>query len=278
MSAASVATLASCLFMVTVSFCLAANLDYLLLQMEGMMSITVFLEDDMPPEEIDSLIAQVNEIPYITNLEFIPSDIALNQFRDSMEDSAHIFDGFERNSPLPDSLVLDLDSMSNWDIVANLLVELGDDNIEVIQRGRRTAIAVVTINNVLRVIGTIIIIGLGIISVVIIFNTIRIAVNNRKTEIGIMKYVGATDAFIRGPFIVEGMIIGVLGALIPLGIVYVAYNPAMVFLHESLPVMMDFSFRTDAYMFSLLTPLLLIVGLLIGIIGSSFSIRRYLNV
>jgi cell division transport system permease protein len=92
-----------------------------------------------------------------------------------------------------------------------------------------------------------------------------------------MKYVGATDTFIRGPFIIEGMIIGMLGAALPLGIVYALYIPAMDILQETLPVM-EFYFRSQTDIIQLLTPLLLIIGTLIGIIGSSISIRRYLNV
>jgi cell division transport system permease protein len=220
---------------------------------------------------------QVYDIPHITEIAFVSSEEALEQFREGLDDSAHILDGLENDNPLPASLVLDLDNISNWDTVEGHLNELEDSGIEVARNGRSAATALTTINNVLRVISSMIIVGLGIISLVIIFNTIRIAVNNRKIEISIMKYVGATDAFIRGPFIIEGMIIGILGAAVPLGIVYALYIPALDILQETLPVM-EFYFRSQADILQLLTPLLLIIGTLIGIIGSSVSIRRYLNV
>ena len=277
MSTASVITLSSCLFMVSVSFCLATNLDYLLVQIESMMSIIVLLEDNMPKEDIDNLIAQVKNIPHITNLEFVSSAEAMERFKDDLGEASHILDGYEKERILPDSLVLDIDSISNWDNVENSLNRLRENGIETIQHGRQAANALTTINNIIRIISALVIIGLGVISIVIIFNTIRIAVNTRKVEISIMKYVGATDTFIRGPFILEGMIIGVLGAIIPLAFMYALYDPVKNFLLESLPVM-DFSFRSHSYVFSLLAPLLFIVGILIGIIGSTISIRRYLNV
>ena len=277
MSIASIITLASCLFMVSVSFCLAANLDYLLIQMESMMSITVYLKDSMSVEEIDDLISRVNSISYVTNLEFVSSEDALERFKADLGDSDHILDGLDKDNPLPASLVLDIDNINHWDYVEKSLNGLKESGIETIQHGRQAANALMTINNMLRVISSLVIAGLGVISIVIIFNTIRIAVSNRKTEINIMKYVGATDAFIRGPFIVEGMIIGIVGALLPLAVVYPLYDPIKGFLLESLPVM-DFLFRPQVYIFSLLTPLLFIVGVMIGVIGSAISIRRHLNV
>ncbi|MDR1558336.1 MAG: permease-like cell division protein FtsX [Clostridiales bacterium] len=277
MSAASIITLSSCLFMVSISFCLAVNLDYLLIQMESMMSITVYLEDGMSTEEVNDLIGRVNQIPFVTQLEFISSGEALERFKVDLEDSAHILDGLDKDNPLPNSLVLDIDSLSHWDYVENNLNELKEYGVETIQHGRQAANALMTVNNLLRVVGALVIAGLGVISVVIIFNTIRIAVNTRKTEINIMKYVGATDAFIRGPFIVEGMIIGIFGAVIPLAGAYALYNPVKDFLINSLPVI-DFLFHNQSYVFSLLTPLLFAVGVLIGIVGSTISIRRYLNV
>jgi len=277
MSAASIITLASCLFIVSVSFCLAVNLDYILIQMESMMSITVYLQDGMSDEDISNLIDEVNNIPYVTHLKYVSKEQALEGFKASLNDSSHILDGLEEDNPLPASLELDIDSLSHWDSVENSLNRLKDSGIETVQQGKQTANALTTINNVLRVISVLIIAGLGIISIVIIFNTIRIAVNNRKTEINIMKYVGATDAFIRGPFIVEGIIIGIVGALLPLIIVYPLYNPVLDALRQSLPVM-SFLFRTQLYIFSLLTPLLLIAGVLIGVMGSAISIRRHLNV
>ena len=276
-AAASVITLASCLFMVAVSFCLAVNLDYILLQIESMMSITVYLEESMPAEAIDNLIKRVSGIPHITQIEFISSEEALERFKISLEDSSHILDGYETAEVLPPSLVLDIDNIGNWDQVENSLNALREDGIETIRHGRSAANALMTINNVLRAISLLVIIGLGIISIVIIINTIRIAVNTRKTEINIMKYVGATDAFIRGPFIVEGMVIGILGAALPFAVVYFLYNPLIVYLLETIDVM-DFMLRPQAFIFTMLTPILFIAGVFIGILGSTISFRRYLNV
>jgi len=277
MSVASVLTLASCLFIFSASFCIVANLNYLLYQLESMMSIVVFLDNDISAEDLDDLLEQVYEIPHITEISFVSSQQALEQLREGLDESAHMLDGLENDNPLQASLELDIDNINNWDTVEGHLREIDGGVIEINQHGRPTAFALTTINNVLRVISSMIIIGLGIISMVIILNTIRIAVNNRQTEISIMKYVGATDAFIRGPFIMEGVIIGLLGALVPLGIIYMFYSPVVDMLNERLYVM-DFYFRSHADILQLLSPLLLIIGMLIGIIGSSISIRRYLNV
>jgi cell division transport system permease protein len=277
MTAASVITLGACLFIVSVSYCLASNLDYMLYQLESTMNITVYLKQECTQEQVSALRESIGRIPHVSSVIYISSEEALAQFRENLGDSGHILDGLDQDNPLPRSFVLELDGINYWDYAVGRLNELEGYGIESIMHGKQAVNALVAINNVLRAISIVIIIGLAAISIVIIFNTIRIAVNARKTEINIMKYVGATDAFIRWPFVIEGMMLGLFGALVPSVLMYALYSPIISLIKNNIPLM-DFDFRTRAYVFAVLIPLLSLLGVFMGVLGSVTSIRRHLNV
>jgi cell division transport system permease protein len=277
MTIAAVITVAACLFMVAASFSLATNLDYLLQQMETYMNIIVYVRDDATDDAVNALERKISDIPHVTQMTYVSANDALLQFKENLGSSNAITDGLDEDNPLPRSFVLEIDTLANQSYVMNRLEELQNQGIDVIKHGGPAVNAFMTINNALRVISIILITGLGILSIVIIFNTIRIAVNARKNEINIMKYVGATDSFIRWPFLMEGMIIGLLGALIPSAIGYFVYTPLMDLIKSNLP-MLSFEFRLKSHVFSILFPLLFFLGIAIGAAGSGTSIRRHLHV
>jgi cell division transport system permease protein len=261
---------------------LAANLDYMLFQMGSRMGISVYLRADLSEFSRHALESEILAIPHVTNVEYVSAEDALGRFRDQLSDNTSqngptVLDGLENDNPLPASFVLNIESVNYWDFVENELNKLKDQGIENVALGKQAANYLNTLNNVLRVVSLVIILGLGVISMVIIFNTIRLAVNGRKTEINIMKYVGATDAFIRGPFIIEGVLIGVIGAGIPLLISYPMYDPVLSLLVRVLLVR-GFEFRSHVYIFSVLITLCLVLGITIGVASSITSIRRHLKV
>ena len=137
----------------------------------------------------------------------------------------------------------------------------------------------VKVNTIITVIGVLVIAILVVISVVIIVNTIKISVFTRKTEINIMKYVGATDWFIRWPFIIEGVLIGLIGALIPMVIAWPCYAQSVNMIYEYFPIIKNMvTFRQSSEIFSILLPFSLAFGILLGVVGSVTSIRKHLKV
>jgi cell division transport system permease protein len=267
--------------MVSVSFMLASNLDYMLYQMGSSMGIAVYLEDGLAEEEIQALSDEILAIPHVKHIEYVSSDAALDRFMAQLTENdpqtGVILNGLEDDNPLPASLVLTIENVTYWDSVETALEPFKESGVESVALGKRTASWLMSINNVIRIVSIILIIGLAIISTVIIFNTIRIAVTARKTEINIMKYVGATDAFIRGPFVIEGAMIGLLGATLPLVVTYPLYSPLINLLYNMLLVQ-GFQFRTHSYVFSFLISICLVLGVAIGVVGSVVSIRRHLKV
>ncbi|MCD8091189.1 MAG: FtsX-like permease family protein [Clostridiales bacterium] len=151
--------------------------------------------------------------------------------------------------------------------------------IEKIRHATEEANGLVKINTAVRIFSLIIVVILCIISVSIIMNTIRLTVVIRKNEINIMKYVGATDWFIRWPFVIEGMLIGLIGSLIPTLLCFFGYTECLRLVAEKAPVInniAEFASAVDIFIF--IAPVTIIFGILLGIIGSASSMRKYLRV
>ena len=135
-----------------------------------------------------------------------------------------------------------------------------------------------SLNNAVRIISVVMILILGLLSVIIIMNTIKLTVNNRRTEIIIMKYVGATEWFIKWPFVIEGILIGLSGALIPIILSWVLYERAVNAIRSSVEIFASMlAFKNGVELFPILIPLALVLGALIGTMGSITSMRRYLS-
>ncbi len=184
------------------------------------------------------------------------------------------------NNPLSNSFNISIDDIKNQDFVLqglHLIQQSG--GLENIKDAHSETEVLIKINTLITVIGIVVIAILVIISVVIIVNTIKISVFTRKTEINIMKYVGATDWFIRWPFIIEGVLIGLLGALIPMLIAWPAYAKSISMIYDFFPVIKNMvTFRDSSEIFSILLPFSMTFGILLGVIGSVTSIRKHLKV
>lgn len=163
-------------------------------------------------------------------------------------------------------------------------VNIGDKDyeyigIEKIRHSQKESDILLAINNTVRIASIIIILILAIISVAIIVNTIKLTVYVRKTEINIMKYVGATDWFIRWPFVIEGIIIGIIGSIIPIVICIFGYNEVVSLIYEKIPFVKNYiEFKDTLSMFLAIAPVTVVLGALLGVIGSVNSIKKHLNV
>lgn len=277
MSVAAVITVSACIFMLSVSYCLAANLDYLLTTIEDTLKITVIIEDDADAQAVEKLLETIKNMNHVTRVTYISAQEALEAAKENWEDSKGILEGLDQDNPMPRYLQLDIESIKFIDAVALQLNEMRNPAIQDVYHGKEVAGALMAVNNVVRIISLIIIFGLAAISVVIITNTIRIAVNSRRSEITIMKYVGATDWFIRWPFVIEGLLIGIIGAVIPVVICWFGYGRVVVAVAGSIPFL-NIDYLSTFAVFSVLIPFSALLGLAIGAIGSMTSVRKHLNV
>ena len=277
MSVASIGTVAACIFMIIISYCALTNVNYMLTQIEESIGISIFLEDDADADTVLALNDQLVTMEYVDSVRYISSEEALDEMKQSW-DAEDILSGFdETNNPLTGSFEVNLTDISHQSEVVEKIEQL--DGVRKIRSSETETEFLVKLSHFLRIFGGVLILALAAISVVIITNTIKLSVFTRRTEISIMKYVGATDWFIRWPFIIEGIIIGIVGASIPIIIAWPLYNKLISIIYEQIPMIHSIvSFRVGIDIFSLLLPVALIFGALLGVLGSNISLRKHLNV
>ena len=276
MSVASIFAVASSIFIVAVFYIIGANVEFFIRQLEETMGLVVFIEEDLGPVGQNRLEMRVNDIPNVRSVRFLSRGEALESFR-TWIDNDTLVEGLERDNPFRDSFVIELTDLAFQEDVARALDNLQGYGIANVRRDADIAGMLTTLSNVVQVVSAVLVLMLGIISIIIITNTIRITVNARQTEINIMKYVGATDWFIRWPFVIEGMLIGLIGGGIPAFLTWFGYGriiggitaiPELAFL-VLLP-------EDDILMYVL--PFALALGTIIGLLGSSWSVKKHLKV
>lgn len=395
MSFASIIIVSACIFVVILSLCIITNVDYILKQIESDIGVTLFLGDKPTQEDVDSLIAQIKNMPEVSEVTFKSADDALDDAKRIY--SSELLDGLKEDNPLPRSLEIKLKDIKyqksfiqkveqlQWDFEEQILgvsdadtpatdsadeqpnaqtntetatqktaglftdivyaepvsqpatqaaqpvteaatqpptinasakdseaadpvnqaksaeptpevitqptadtatdePTLGDadykfQGIELISHAQQVTDTLITIDTAFKLVSVILIAILGIVSIGIIMNTIKLTVFIRKNEINIMKYVGATDWFIRWPFIIEGVIIGLIGAIIPSVICTLGYIKLYSLFNTEYSILKVIGQLKPAMdIFTVVIPIALIVGMLIGAVGSISSIRKHLNV
>ncbi|MDR3091984.1 MAG: permease-like cell division protein FtsX [Clostridiales bacterium] len=279
MSAASVLTVASCAMIFLISFCVASNVDYLLTQLENKVGVSAIISDSLSADEVNALYVKVKAVQYVSDVKFISAEDALKIYRDTFgEEDKELLQGLEDDNPLPRSFTISLESNKYQRYVIYELEKYVGKGFDSIHHASDEIELLLTINNGARIVGFVLILTLGLISVIIIMNTIKLTVAARSAEIGIMKYVGATDWFIRWPFVIEGVVIGIVGSAAAVAICLLSYNRVMRAV-ASVPILTGVaSFRTSAELFFKAGPMAVAAGALIGTAGSAASVRRYLKV
>ncbi len=282
MTLSSIITVAACIFIVVLSFCAAVNVDYILAQLEESGGLAVSISDELNSDGLNTLKEKILSIEHVTEVSFVNKEQAFEEFSKSLGENREIISGFnEKNNPFPRSFLITVESGKYQKQVVDELSKSDFSKIGVtkVRHALELVEGLMSVNNAIRIVSILIIFILGLLSVIIIMNTIKLTVNSRRHEIGIMKYVGATDWFIRWPFIIEGIIIGICGAAIPVIICWALYSNAVSALINSLLFIGSIiNFKASFDIFPYLSPLAMGIGIVIGALGSITSIRKYLNV
>lgn len=278
MTVASIIAVAACISIMSFSYCVVSNLQYMLDQMEDSIGISVFLKGDLTSEDIENMKTTISGLDHVTNVTYISPADALDQLKDQWGADEDIFIGLDdTNNPLSHSFQVELDQIESQDAVLAELQKI--EGVDKVEYGQSLSEMLMSVSNVFQVAGILVMLVLGVISVMIIINTIRISVMNRRVEINIMKYVGATDWFIRWPFIIEGIIIGLIGAILPMLVGMPMYGKTVSLFYNHIPFVENFvRFRVVGDVFSFVLPAALIFGILLGVVGSVTSIRKHLQV
>ena len=280
MSLASIATVASCIFVLAFSYSLAANIDYILGQVEGAVQIAAFINDDLDETGLQLLRLEIEALENVATIQFISHEDAFRIFLEDMADSPTVALGLTPQD-FPRSFNIALVDVADDESVRGPLQAIVDEGrgLDIIRYDQEVIGVISTVNNGIRIISAVIILALVVVSNVIIMNTIQITVNSRRNEINIMKYIGATDWFIKWPFIIEGVLIGLVGSVLPIILVWFGYGGALEAIYTNIAFFQEIvTFRTPISVFVVLAPIAVAIGVGIGVYGSLIAIRKHLHV
>lgn len=273
MTLASISTVALSLFILGVFTCGVMNLNNLASNLENQVEISVYLKDGLTTQQIMGVGKKLKAMPDLKNLEWVNKEEAMKRFKERLGDQAQLVDALNGNNPLPNSYILTFKNPEEVKNAAKLVSTFPE--VESAHYGQDVIEQIFKVTQVIRIGGIALIVFLAGATLFIISNTIRLTVFARRKEIAIMKYVGATNWFIRWPFLIEGMMLGFVGAAIATACVWEFYHFVTVEVEQSLaflPLIPMIPF------FYNLTGILLGLGIVIGAIGSTISLKQYMKV
>ena len=278
-SLASILTMAACIFLVGVFYSIVNNVDNIAHKVEQEVPITVFFEEGTTQEQIDQISAQISQRPEVEKVEFTSADQAWEDFKEEYFQGSDAAEGFRDDNPLVNSANLAV-YMNQIEMQGELVSYIqGLDHVREVEQSEEAANTLGSFNRLVSYASLVIIVLLIVISVFLISNTISVGIAVRKEEIGIMKYIGATDGFVRAPFVLEGMVLGLIGAAIPLTALYFLYNTAVEYVLTRFNVLTGVvEFIPVANIYRVLVPISVALGIGIGLIGSCWTTRKHLRV
>ncbi len=271
MSTVSVTTTAVMLLMLGTFLVVIASLNVTLRALETKIDVVAYIKDSADPAQVQNLRESLSQNADVASVRYVTKDEALSRMRQTLGEKAQLLSQVQGN-PLPASLEIQLKFASSAPAIAGELQRQAA--IEEVDYKRDVVDRLLAITSFLRLAGTVIVFGLAAIALFIIVNTTRIALYARRQEIEIMKLVGATDWFVRWPFIFEGMFLGVLGGLVTVVLIGLGYQP-MLQRVSGLLTFLPLAF--DPQFLPRLLLLLFAAGILIGGLGSYVSVRRFLE-
>jgi cell division transport system permease protein len=276
MSTASISSVIAALLVIAIFFIIVMNVDYAASKLESQIEMMVYLQDNLSESIVSSIGKELKTVSAVKDVQFVSKAQALIDLNEKWGDNAYLLEGLEGDNPLPDSFKVTLTDPTEANTVALAISSIS--NIERVVYGKEELEKLLKATYILRISSLIIISILVFISVFIISNTIKLTVYARRKEINIMKYVGATDWFVRGPFIVEGILLGLLGSLITTLVVGVGYYYTASLIRNQMIGLLTVTLMPFGQLIGSLTLLLGTVGLLIGVIGSMLSVRKFIKV
>ena len=276
MSVASVAVLMACLVLMGTAFMVLVNVESVLNIVEEENIVSVYLDMDATQDEVQKVREEIIKIQNVTKCEFVSKEQAFEEVleKDEFDAELELFRDIE--NPLPDMFEVAMEDENLFDETVTKLEQI--DNVDVVRGSKEITNILIRIRSTISYISIGIIVVLLLISLFIISNTIRITMFNRRLEINIMKSVGATNWFIRWPFIVEGMLLGIISAIVSLGVVWGIYELLESLIYELFGIMSREFVAADFKAYALyILAAFVVIGVLSGGCGSFVSIQKYLK-
>ena len=275
-SGASLAIMCATMLIFGLFFMIIENLNNAVETLETQQGIQVFIQKTATDAQMEQIGEQIQAIDGVNKVTFVSKEDALNQTKEKLKDKQALIAGWDESNPFKASYLVTLTDLKLSSQVQDEIKKI--DNIDSIQSRDETINGLVAIANGVRIVSAVILTLLVLISIFIIGNTIKLTVHARRKEISIMKYVGATDSFIRWPFVIEGIIIGIVAALLSILVLGIAYSLITNAAANSIISTMGIKLLSFTDMTTLLVIVYMVLGIGIGALGSSISMRKYLQV
>lgn len=274
LSFSSATTVMATLFILGIFLVVMLNVRLGILDVESKIEVKVFLKNDITAEQKNTIEEKIKNNQNIKSYTFETKEMALKKYQDQLgKDYKYLIQGYEKDNPLPESYIIKADKPENVSKIVSSIKPLS--GIEEIKDGKEIVDKIITATNALKWVGIglfVILIG---VSLFLIGNTIKIAVFSRRREIGIMKFIGATNWFIRWPFVMEGAVIGITGALGADLLLFLGYRYLIVKIQKTMIIS---TLLQPGYLLTTLMPFFIIMGLVIGCLGSMIAIKKFLDV
>lgn len=275
MSVASMFSITAMLLILGLFFILVVNINMVSETAKKQFdTIQVYLLDQTTYDQAKVMLNDLNKMDGVKEASYLSNDQAMKNWRTKWGENAYLLDGLE-NNPLPNSLLVKVDKLEAADAVVTKLKTM--EGIEDIKYYKDTVDQLMKVTHFIQIGAMIVITFLVIVSIVVVSNTIKLTVLAREREISIMKYVGATNWFIRGPFLIEGILIGIVSALISVGAVSFIYYKITQLIGQEIFVMLSTTMVPGAFLDTRLIWIFLALGISIGACGSIISMRRFLD-
>lgn len=293
-SLASIATMSACIFLFGLFFSILVNFQYIIRMAEEGVAITVFFEEDATEEQKEEIGDQLRQHDGVADVVYVSAEEAWEEFQKQyFADKPELAEGFKDDNPLAssdnyevymktleddESLIAKSRSLS---ATQSELVSFAErlDGVREVHKSDVVAKTLSSVNTLVAIVSIAIIAILFGVSIFLISNTVTMGITVRKEEIAIMKYIGAKDFVVRSPFVIEGLIIGVFGAAIPLTLLYFLYDRAVQYIMTKFSILQNIiNFLPVGTVYQVLLPIGLVMGIGIGFLGSFFTVRKHLKV
>ena len=278
---ASISTMAACIFLFGLFLALVMNFNFIVHSAEEGIAVLVYFDEGITQDQIDQIGREIDKRPEVADMDYISADEAWAEYSKVYlgEDNDELAQGFMQDNPLANSSRFDvyLDNVEGQEDLVNFIQGL--DGVRRVEQSEAAADVLSTFNRLIGYVSAAIVLVLLAVAFFLIRNTITMGISVRQEEIGIMKLIGATDFFVRAPFVIEGILLGAIGAVIPMGILYFLYDRIITYVVERFQNLGNFlQFLDVGEVFQYLVPVGLLLGIGIGFIGSIFSVRKHLRV
>ena len=276
-SLASIATMSACIFLFGIFYSVVVNVQNSVKEAQSGVAVTVFFDEDLDDASIIAIGDQIKARPEVSNIVYVSAEEAWENFK--VDYLGEYADGYEGDNPLEgsDNYEIYLKDVARQAQLVSFLETI--DGIREINRSDATAEILSNINSMISVVSLGIVVILLAVSLFLISNTVITGIAVRREEIQIMKLIGAKDFVVRSPFVIEGILIGLIGSAIPLVAIYFIYKEVIVYAVDKFSALSDIlKFMTVEQLFYKLVPVALVLGIGIGLLGSAWAVRKRLKV